>query len=215
MTKHPFIYRAALKWDDPQSPPICFEDAIIGNSKDGIWYDYRFYDDPQGPISKNLTGKFAQDAADYLRDYYQLKNAKQFKDQGAAKENQTKKRNDSHKISMDYYISIFSRTQDRLILNEQEMMKELDRAFGLPVKLVQLENLKFNEIIDIMSRTVISVGLHGSILIFAMFMPSDSILIEMFPYAVPGENYSPYQTLSWLPWIRYFITRCGSIKMLR
>lgn len=200
LTKHPFIYRAALKRDDPQSPPICFEDAIIGNSKDGIWYDYGFYDDPQGPISKKpLTGKYVQDAANYLRNYYQLKMPSNSKIRELLKKIKQRKRNDLHKISMDYYISIFSRTQDRLILNEREMMKELERAFGLHVKLVQLENLKFNEIIEIMSRTVISVGLHGSALIFAMFMPSDSILIEMFPYAVPGENYSPYRTLSWLP----------------
>ena len=135
------LFIAALKRDDPQSPPICFEDAIIGNSKDGIWYDYGFYDDPQGPLQKPLTGKFAQDAANYLR-LLSIKNAKQFKDQELLKKIKERKRNDSHKISMDYYISIFSRTQDRLILNEREMMKELDRAFGLPVKLVQLEKFE-------------------------------------------------------------------------
>ena len=200
LTHYPFIYRAALKKYDSKSPPICFENAIVGNSKDGIWYDYGFHDEPQGPIAKKpLTGKHVKDAADFLRAYYGIKIPNRSKIIDLLGKIKSRTRKDSHKISMDYCISIFSRTRDRLILNEQDLMKDLETNLGLPVKLVQLETLKFNEIILIMSKTVISIGLHGSALVFAMFMPHDSVLIEMFPYAIPGENYSPYRTLSWLP----------------
>lgn len=200
LTQYPFMYRATLRKDDSKSPPICFENAIIGNSKDGIWYDYGFYDEPQGPVSKHpLEGKYVQESADFLRTYYGVKMPSHSKITEILKKLKSRKRKDSHKVSMDYYISIFSRTQDRLMLNERDLMKDLENNFGLPVKLVQLETLQFSEIIAIMSRTVVSIGLHGSALVFAMFMPRDSVLLEMFPYAVPGENYSPYRTLSWLP----------------
>jgi protein O-mannose beta-1,4-N-acetylglucosaminyltransferase len=41
--------------------------------------------------------------------------------------------------------------------------------------------------------------MHGSMLIMGMFLPRGSILIEFYPYAVPGDNYTPYRTMSNLP----------------
>ena len=200
ISKYPFMYREDLKKTRISGPPICFENAIVGNSKEGIWYDYGFYDEPQGPISKkSIDGKYVVETANFLRNYYGLNLPRKSDIKILLKEISSRKRNDMHKISRDHYISIFSRTIDRLILNERDLMHDMEKTFGLPVKLVQLEMLKFNEIIELMSKTVVSIGLHGSALIFAMFMPKNSILIEMFPFAVPGENYSPYRTLALLP----------------
>jgi protein O-mannose beta-1,4-N-acetylglucosaminyltransferase len=200
LSRHPFMYREYLKNTKSSSPPICFANAIVGNSKEGIWYDYGFYDEPQGPISKKvIVGKHAQEVANFLRSYYDLSLPDTSEINKLLKGLSLRKRIDMHKISKNYYISIFSRTLDRLILNEKDLMTYLENMLGLPVRLVQLEVLKFNEIIEIMTNTIISIGLHGSALIFAMFMPKSSILIEMFPYAIPGENYSPYRTLALLP----------------
>lgn len=200
LSRHPFLYREDLKKTRSSSPPICFSNAIVGNSKEGIWYDYGFYDEPQGPISKkSIDGKHALEVANFLRNYYDLILPHKSEIDNLLKRISSRKRIDMQKINRDYYISIFSRTLDRLILNEKDLMSDLEKTFGLPVRLIQLEVLKFNEIIEIMSKTLISIGLHGSALIFAMFMPKGSILIEMFPYAVPGENYSPYRTLALFP----------------
>lgn len=172
LTRYPFMYREYLKKFKASSPPICFETAIVGNSKDGIWYDYGFYDEPQGPISKkSLTGKYVQEAANYLRKYVQISMPSQLEINDVLNKISRRKYNENHKISTKHFITIFSRTKDRLLLNEKDLSLEMERAYGLPVQLVQLENLDFNQIIDIMSRTVISMGLHGSALILAMFMP--------------------------------------------
>lgn len=200
LSKYPFMYREDIKRTKPNSPPICFENAIVGNSKDGIWYDYGFFDEPQGPISKKpLTGKYVKEAADFLRKYYDISLPSRLEVNKILKRMSKRTRKETNEISSSYFISIFSRTKDRLLLNERDLLKKLERKYGLTVRLVQLENLKFDEIIGIMSKTLVSIGLHGSALVFAMFMPENSILIELFPYGVPGENYSPYRTLAWLP----------------
>lgn len=32
-----------------------------------------------------------------------------------------------------------------------------------------------------------------------MFLPPGSVLLELYPFAVPSENYTPYRTMSQLP----------------
>jgi protein O-mannose beta-1,4-N-acetylglucosaminyltransferase len=32
-----------------------------------------------------------------------------------------------------------------------------------------------------------------------IFMPPGSVLIELYPYAVPSDNYTPYRTMARLP----------------
>lgn len=201
LSQYPFIYREELKISKSADAPICFENLIVGNSNEGTWYDYGFYENPQGPITKKpLESAPIREAVAFLKKYYEISASNDKDNKKILKKllRRTAKESDN-KISSTKYISLFSRTQDRLILNEKDFIKELERNYGLPVKLVQLETLKFNEIIEIMSNSLISIGLHGAALIFAMFMPRNSILIELFPYAVPGENYSPYRTLSYLP----------------
>jgi protein O-mannose beta-1,4-N-acetylglucosaminyltransferase len=183
---------------------ICFADLIVGNSKEATWYDYGFFAEPQGPIEggdkkKKLDGFKVREAADYLLNYYGIEGAKEAVVLKTLKGIASRRTPSDKLATQSFYISIFSRTKDRLILNESDLARQLEQAFGLPVKLVQLENLGFNEILQIMSRTLIGIGLHGSALIFAMFMPRHAILLEMFPYTVPGENYLPYRTLSLLP----------------
>lgn len=196
LTRYPFIYREALKSSKRDSPALCFSDAIVGNSKDGIWYDYGFYDEPQGPVRKKaLTGAYMKEAANFIKSYYKIQEIPRFKFEKIIK---SMAKNKKHEENEAVYISIFSRTKDRLLLNEKELKTKLEEEYRLPVKVVSLENLRFDDIVAIMSRSVISIGLHGAALIYTAFMPKNSIVIELFPYAIPGENYSPYRTLAWL-----------------
>lgn len=200
LSRHPFMYRAHLHDKHRDMAPICFEDVVIGNSKEGTWYDYGFFREPQGPIAKTgPNGAVVREAAEYLLKFY---NVPRWNEKEVARLMGRLARGPLHpadRANRRYYVSVFSRTRDRLILNERELLKRLGTQYGLPVQLVQLERLDFGEIVEIMSRTVVAVGLHGSALIFAMFMPRRAVLVEMFPYAVPGENYSPYRTLALLP----------------
>lgn len=96
-------------------------------------------------------------------------------------------------------IAIFSRTRDRLILNEVELKDSLSNRFKMPAQFLRMENHSFRAQVEILSTTKIAIGMHGSMLIMGMFLPRSSILIELYPYAVPGDNYTPYRTMSKLP----------------
>jgi protein O-mannose beta-1,4-N-acetylglucosaminyltransferase len=41
--------------------------------------------------------------------------------------------------------------------------------------------------------------MHGSLLTLSMFCRRGTVLLEMFPYAVPSEDYLPYKTMAELP----------------
>jgi protein O-mannose beta-1,4-N-acetylglucosaminyltransferase len=81
-------------------------------------------------------------------------------------------------------------------LNEAELGRDLSAAFGLPICWIRLEEMKISEIINQLRRAIAAFGMHGSILIFAAFLPPGATLIEGFPYGVPPENYTPYRTLA-------------------
>ena len=40
------------------------------------------------------------------------------------------------------------------------------------------------------------IGMHGAQLILSMFLPENSIVLEIFPYGIPSSDYTPYQTLA-------------------
>ena len=96
-------------------------------------------------------------------------------------------------------IAIFSRRGDRLMLNEGRLALALNQALGFPVYFIRNEDLSFHTSVSIMRRSIIAIGMHGSLLILAMFLPPGALLIELYPLWVPGENYTPYKTLAALP----------------
>jgi len=69
----------------------------------------------------------------------------------------------------------------------------------MPVVFIRLEELTFPEIIEILGKCAITIGMHGSILILNAFLPRDALTIELYPYGVPSENYTPYRHLANLP----------------
>lgn len=98
-------------------------------------------------------------------------------------------------------IAIFSRRGDRLMVNEGRLALALDRAFGLPIYFIRNEDLSFEKQVSILRRSIIAIGMHGSLLILSMFLPPRALLIELYPLWVPGNNYTPYKTLAALPGI--------------
>ena len=158
----------------------CFETAHIGISKATLWYQYGF-SRPQTQIDHldkvqvgRLISRFREHVVGHTRSAYPV----------------------SEKESP--LIVIFSRTQNRLILNENELATALS-SLGMEVVFVRLEETRVVDMVHTLMRAKIAIGMHGSILILVMFMPRGSLLVELFPFAVPADNYTPYKTMASLP----------------
>lgn len=211
LTKNQIQFRELYK-NEASTMPVCFRDAIVGNSKEGSWYTYGFLE-PQGPIAnKTVSGLMIREVASYLVKRFHLpawnENAirgiiGELKGMVDDRKRTGGKRDVLHRgISDHHFITIFSRKIDRLILNEDELAKQLNRYYGLEVRYVRIEDMHLMEQISILKNTVIAIGMHGSALILSMFLPPGALLVELFPYRVPAENYTPYKTLCNLPGIR-------------
>jgi len=190
---------------------VCFQDAIIGTSKDQTWYQYG-YEVPQGPLpALNATGWRIRDITKGILSRMDL-NLWNTKQQARFLEGHYKNNTDPN----DLIIGIFSRKINRLILNEDELASTLTTIFGLPVVFLRMEEMSLTTIAKYMSRTAVAFGMHGSLLAMAMFMPPGSILIEGYPYGVPPENYSPYSTMSKLPgmFLTYRAWKCMDAKAI-
>lgn len=93
-------------------------------------------------------------------------------------------------------IVIMSRRRNRLILNEDELAIAMTKKFGMETLFLRNEDQTFEEQIILLRRARIVLGMHGSILVMAMFCRRGTVLIEMYPFAVPGSHYTPYKTMS-------------------
>lgn len=96
----------------------------------------------------------------------------------------------------DRPIILFSRSRNRFIDNEQELASALEHKLGHRVVTVQMETHSFYEQVRLLSHAKLAVGMHGSLLIMSIFLPPGSALLELYPFAVPAENYTPYKTLA-------------------
>lgn len=169
-----------------------FSEGILGQSKALNWYQYGFRG-PQGPIAgKVVDGTLVRDAANFMRfrlgvslpsDFMNFKSPSTL---ASSTDTQSTRANK---------IVLFSRLKNRLILNERRVLNQLAQQFSLEPHIIRMEEMTMKEQIEILVTTKVAIGMHGSILIMAMFMPKASILIELYPYAVPSNNYTPYKTL--------------------
>eukprot|EP00923_Selenidium_pygospionis_P054936 GHVN01095760.1.p1 GENE.GHVN01095760.1~~GHVN01095760.1.p1 ORF type:complete len:623 (-),score=47.33 GHVN01095760.1:13-1881(-) len=186
-------------WAKPKKTLVRFRDAVVGQPKISTWYQYGFRA-PQGPIAdKKVDGKLLRMAARHIMAEYDLKSlpsAEQvravLKSIGPAKAKNTRSKD-------DFVISIFSRKKDRLILNENDLKQRLEEIYGLRAVFVRLEEMPLKKVIATMNKTALAVGVHGSLLIAGMFMPQGSIMVELYPFAVPADNYTPYREMCSLP----------------
>lgn len=213
LSEHPLRYRETFRASLHDRTPLCFRDAVVGNNKLGSWYTYGFLE-PQGPIAnKTVSGLLIRDVASWMMKRFGMPAGwEEAKITGTLRELEAllaerRKRNDPrsklyYKVSSDTFITIFSRRIDRLILNEAELGEALGNTYGLPVRSVRMEDMGLAEQIAILRNTVIAVGMHGSALILSIFLPPGALLVELYPYAVPKDNYTPYKTLAGLSGFR-------------
>jgi len=155
--------------------PTCFREAYVGISKYTTWYQYGFVE-PQGPVN-NITVT----ANDIRRFCHYL----------CMQLNITIVPSDSEHI-----IVLLSRRYNRLILNEIDLTFALAQKFHQKVVTVAMETHSVKDMIYLISKSSILLGMHGSLLALAMFLPEGSTVVELFPYAINPVHYTPYKTLA-------------------
>jgi len=164
---------------------ICWDDLVVGSGKDLSWYQYG-YGKPQGPLpratttSGTLLRKVSLQFLQTIRKRLEEKEPHRKEETGEC-------------------IAIFSRKSTRLILNEQELAKALSVHFKLPICWIRLEDNSVERLAWRLTRARYAFGMHGALLILAMFLPKGATLVEGFPYGVPADNYTPYKTMLQLP----------------
>ncbi|KAJ3141446.1 Protein O-linked-mannose beta-1,4-N-acetylglucosaminyltransferase 2 [Physocladia obscura] len=196
----------------------CFRDATAGVRKLTTWYQYGF-NDPQGPIlNKFVNGLHVRQVSDFFisrlglinQDYYGEDNDVMYN--AGAGIVQTKLSpvtpgsplgfGTSETTGIQYIgedlIIILSRTRNRLILNELLLVDHLERTFKHKVILVRNENQSFEDQIALMRKAKVVIAMHGSILILGMFCRKGTVIIELYPWAVPSDHYTPYKTMAQL-----------------
>ncbi|KAJ3281038.1 Protein O-linked-mannose beta-1,4-N-acetylglucosaminyltransferase 2 [Borealophlyctis nickersoniae] len=204
LSNDPIRYGGYIKQDEDVI--TCFRDAVVGNSKLTTWYQYGFQI-PQGPIpGKTPNGMHVREVAEWYtrrigiplgedEDVHRLVNHPH--QNGAAVPSAVPDK------SVDFpdtdLIVIMSRKGNRLIVNEEELAAHLTATFGLPTQFVRNEDHKFEEQVAFLRRARILVGMHGSILVMGMFCRRGTVLIEMYPFGVPSDHYTPYKTMANLP----------------
>nr|XP_054748194.1 protein O-linked-mannose beta-1,4-N-acetylglucosaminyltransferase 2-like [Lytechinus pictus] len=159
----------------------CFEEVQVGLSKLTTWYQYGF-DVPQGPLEDiAVTSKEIILFTLFYKSKLNIPSC----------ESQTETETENTFV-------ILSRRSNRLILNEVEFSLALAQHFDAFVIVASLETHSLSELIGLISCSKGLIGVHGSLLSMSIFLPPGSILVEIFPYAVNPDNYTPYRTLAHL-----------------
>ena len=154
--------------------PTCFREAYVGISKYTTWYQYGFVE-PQGPVNDIKV------TADDIRCFCHFL---------CMQLNIAQVPSDSERI-----IVLLSRRYNRLILNEIDLTFALAQNFHQKVVTVAMETHSVKDMIYLVSKSSILLGMHGSLLALAMFLPEGSTVVELFPYAINPVHYTPYKTL--------------------
>lgn len=195
--RHGFAFHEHLDY-------ICFNESYVGmDSPSTSWYQYGF-ENPQGPIKsseRSIVGKNVRTAVEWIKD--ELMGVESKLTESHVKDLQeillgsgaTSVLEESRPI-----ISIITRSLTRLILNENELRARLEGAFPRArVQFIQQETMSIEDLVWEISNSVVLLGMHGALLSLSVFLPPKAVLIELFPFGIPAENYTPYRTLANLP----------------
>lgn len=175
-----FTSRPPLNLSDlEEGTLVCFKDAYVGLNRQSLWYQYGFQS-PQGPLqNRTVTALEIRRFTTFItRSLPQMVPS----------------------TCSDTRIAIFlSRKSTRLVVNEDELVNFLAQESGLPVVVLSLDDTSLVDLIGHVRCADVLVGMHGALLVLSMFLDPGSIFIELFPYAVAPDEYTPYKTLVNLP----------------
>lgn len=168
---------------------MCFTKSYIGLSKMTTWYQYGFVQ-PQGPKANILvSGNEIRHFAKVLMEKMNLT-----REEGGEEDESS-----AGDQSQDEYAVVFSRSSTRLILNQAQLVMALAQEFQMRVVTVSLEEQSFSSIVQLLSSASMLLSMHGAQLITSLFLPPGAVVVELFPFAVNPDQYTPYRTLASLP----------------
>lgn len=157
---------------------LCFTKSYVGLTKITTWYQYGFVQ-PQGPKANLLvSGNEIRHFAKFILGKLNISS--------------------DGSISEDYIV-LFSRTMNRLIVNEAELLLALAQEFQMKTITVSLEDHSFADIVRLISKASMLVSMHGAQLVMSLFLPKGAAVVELFPYGVNPDHYTPYKTLATFP----------------
>ena len=99
-------------------------------------------------------------------------------------------------------VVLVSRLNKRLVLNEPALVR-IALALGARVRVVALEGMSLCAQAQLFAGTSVLVGMHGSALINAHFMPRGTALVQLVPHALLGAA-SFFQGPAEAHGVRYF-----------
>ncbi|KAJ8023657.1 Protein O-linked-mannose beta-1,4-N-acetylglucosaminyltransferase 2 [Holothuria leucospilota] len=159
---------------EPKESLTCFEDMWVGLSRETVWYQYGFNGIVEGHVSESkLNLEYIKQFTDFVKKGFKI----------------------SQVCTDTNYGVLFSRKGTRLILNEKDLSKAIAKTLDIDVIEVSMEHNSVPEIIKIISCAKFATGVHGSLLIFSMFLPQSSLLLELYPFAMNPNDYTTYRTL--------------------
>eukprot|EP00117_Sycon_ciliatum_P015957 scpid39424/ scgid5265/ Uncharacterized glycosyltransferase AGO61 len=167
----------------------CFEHATIGLDKTSTWYQYGFDSGPQGAIPDSNA------SAAHIRQFVKFAYAS-YGIQQPGRVPESFSSSIEHRDT--WHTCILARKHTRLILNEQELVSWLTERYSLPTDVIYIEEKSPQELIAAMRCCHTLVGMHGSALILAMFLPPGAALLELFPFAIAADKFTPYKTMAGL-----------------
>lgn len=185
-----------LKFLTREKSAVCIQHSVIGLSHESIWYQYGF---------KSTHGRFWDSRFDGLMltrfTKFVKKAVKTENDEGFMKHRDT---------SADLTALVFlSRKINRKILYERTVENQIkviyERLYNKPLQILNLD-LSVNssiELISAITKTRILIGMHGSAMIHAMFLPPGSTIIELFPFGIQPFFVSPLKALCSRPNVFY------------
>lgn len=162
---------------------VCFRNAHVGVNKETTWYDYGFRE-PQRALPAHGQEVMLRKTVDAIID-----------DLGLGDRDCDVRR-----------VILISRRINRLILNEVQLLKiiSIHSNYELPVVSLRLEGFtNFTDLVRSIRCAKVLIGVHGSGLVLSAFLPHDAALIEIFPFAINADHYTPYKTLCQLLAIKY------------
>ena len=170
---------------------VCFSDSFVGISKATTWYQYGFLE-PQGPKPHTeVTSKHIHDAVQHLLAHL------------------PSEVNTGHS---GQYLVLLSRKQNRLILNEADLMAALVLECQMKVVSVSFETHTISDMMHITRASRGVIGVHGSLMSLSLFLKPGSVVIEVFPFAVNPLNYTPYKSLATIKGMHFVYKAWVNVK---
>ncbi|XP_022649751.1 uncharacterized protein LOC111245537 [Varroa destructor] len=170
----------------------CVNELFVGLPRVTQWYQYGFKT-PQGPLKGtdvNILERFRKRNGVPNADDTSRNNLDSLHGIGSA-------------LPRIRVCTLLIREFNRKILNIDQVEEKLRSELNCLVRIVSLSRYSLSELRKLISATDFLVAMHGAELALTIFLPRGSAVLEMFPYAVPSENYTPYRTLCSLLNIAY------------